>query len=134
MLPDDSMFDTRKFIYNLAHVESYQVSGWFTIIRKYPERWLLILDKSHFVYRLASKREHVFLSRSRRFGKSLLLSTLEYYFRGESHMFDGLEIAFLEKEWISYPVFRFDLSGESYTDPEKLLLHINYILDDIEDI
>lgn len=93
----------------------------------------LYIDKSRFVYRLATKGEYVFLSRPRRFGKSLLLSTLECYFRGESHLFDGLEIASLEKEWITYPVFRFDLSGESYTNPEKLLLHINYALDDIED-
>ena len=72
------------------------------------------VDKTDLVYKMAQKGGYYFLSRPRRFGKSLLVSTLEAYFSGKKELFDGLAIAELEKDWIQYPVLRFDLSGKQY--------------------
>ncbi len=78
------------------------------------------VDKTDLVYKMAQKGGYYFLSRPRRFGKSLLVSTMEAYFSGKKELFDGLAIAELEKDWIQYPVFRMDLSGKSYDSPEVL--------------
>ena len=73
------------------------------------------VDKTELVYNLShGSGKYFFLSRPRRFGKSLLVSTLEAYFSGKKELFDDLAIADLEKEWIQYPVLRFDLSGKQY--------------------
>ena len=72
------------------------------------------VDKTDLVYKMAQKGGYYFLSRPRRFGKSLLVSTMEAYFSGKKELFDGLAIAELEKDWIQYPVLRFDLSGKQY--------------------
>lgn len=78
------------------------------------------VDKTDLVYKLASTGKYYFLSRPRRFGKSLLVSTLEAYFSGKKELFEGLSIADWEKDWIEYPVLRFDLTGQSYSDPGSL--------------
>ncbi|MBD5265278.1 MAG: AAA family ATPase, partial [Bacteroides sp.] len=93
----------------------------------------LYVDKTALIYDLVHKAEYVFLSRPRRFGKSLLMSTLEAYFKGRKELFRGLEIENLEDEWIKYPVFRFDLSGESYINTDRLIGHISSYLDEIEE-
>ena len=72
------------------------------------------VDKTAQVHALAQGSKYYFLSRPRRFGKSLLLSTLEAYFSGSKELFEGLAIAELEKEWVQYPVLRFDLGGKQY--------------------
>ena len=72
------------------------------------------VDKTDLVYKMAQKGGYYFLSRPRRFGKSLLVSTMEAYFSGKKELFDGLAIAEQEKDWIKYPVLRFDLSGKQY--------------------
>ena len=72
------------------------------------------VDKTDLVYDLA--QENVcFLSRPRRFGKSLLISTLEAYFTGRKELFEGLKIDSLETKWDKYPVFRIDFAGGNYT-------------------
>ena len=73
----------------------------------------LYVDKTAFVWRMASTGKLYFLSRPRRFGKSLLLSTFEAYFEGKKALFEGLAIARLEREWNVYPVlhFEFKLNG-----------------------
>ena len=77
------------------------------------------VDKTDLVYDLV--QEHVcFLSRPRRFGKSLLISTLEAYFKGKKELFEGLKIADLEKEWAEYPVFRIDFADGNYSAPNEL--------------
>jgi hypothetical protein len=81
----------------------------------------LYVDKTVYIYSLISRGKPYFLSRPRRFGKSLLLSTLKAYFQGKKKLFDGLAIAELEKEWIEYPVIHLDMSVGSYTSVEKLL-------------
>ena len=78
------------------------------------------IDKTERVYQLAQNSKHYFLSRPRRFGKSLLVSTLEAYFLGKKELFKGLAIERLEKEWIEYPVLRLDLNSGDYTDPNIL--------------
>ena len=69
------------------------------------------VDKTDLIWQLAHYAKFVFLSRPRRFGKSLLTSTLESYFRGDRDLFEGLKITELEKEWTEYPVIRLDLSS-----------------------
>ncbi len=73
------------------------------------------VDKTALIYNLShGSGKYFFLSRPRRFGKSLLVSTMEAYFSGKKELFEGLAIAELEKDWIQYPVLRFDLSGKQY--------------------
>lgn len=83
------------------------------------------VDKTKLVYKLANTGKYYFLSRPRRFGKSLLVSTMEAYFSGKKELFDGLAIAELEKDWIQYPVLRFDLTGQSYMQPDDLTDTLN---------
>jgi hypothetical protein len=68
------------------------------------------VDKTDLMWQLAHYAKYVFLSRPRRFGKSLLTSTLESYFRGEKELFEGLKVMQLEQEWAEYPVIHLDLS------------------------
>lgn len=81
------------------------------------------VDKTDLVYELAQLNV-CFLSRPRRFGKSLLISTLEAYFTGKKDLFKGLKIDELEKDWTEYPVFRIDFAGGNYNNPEELQLKL----------
>ena len=78
------------------------------------------VDKTALIYELVSKGTIYFLSRPRRFGKSLLVSTLENYFLGHKELFRGLAIDALEKEWKEYPVFHIDFNGKNFTSPMEL--------------
>lgn len=78
------------------------------------------VDKTDLIYSLANNGKIYFLSRPRRFGKSLLISTLESYFLGRKELFEGLKIAELEKEWKQHAVFRLDLNGANFTTPGEL--------------
>lgn len=80
----------------------------------------LYIDKTDMVYNLTRDGKYYFLSRPRRFGKSLLVSTLEAYFSGKKELFAGLAIDSLEKEWASYPVLHLDLNSQKYDDTQKL--------------
>ena len=71
----------------------------------------IYIDKTDLIYKLTKESQFVFLSRPRRFGKSLLCSTLAYYFKGRKDLFEGLAIAELEKDWKQYPVLHFDMSA-----------------------
>jgi len=94
----------------------------------------LYVDKTVLIYRLVSTTLPYFLSRPRRFGKSLLLSTLKAYFEGKKDLFDGLCIADLEKEWVQYPVLYLDLNAEKYDSVEYLEDILSRNLDKWEDI
>ena len=72
------------------------------------------VDKTDLIYKIAQTGQYYFLSRPRRFGKSLLVSTMEAYFKGKRELFDGLAVASLEKDWTEYPVLHLDLSGVAY--------------------
>ena len=94
----------------------------------------LYVDKTEFIYRLASEGTTYFLSRPRRFGKSLLLSTMEAYFLGKKELFTGLKISELEKDWIKYPVFYFDFNGRKYGSSLALKEVLNSHLENWEAI
>ena len=80
------------------------------------------VDKTELVYRMTHGASgYIFLSRPRRFGKSLLTSTLHSYFEGRKELFEGLAIECLEKEWTSYPVLHFDMSTAKHMDKDRLL-------------
>lgn len=85
----------------------------------------MYVDKTGYVYEIANKFEYVFLSRPRRFGKSLLSSTFHSYFAGEKELFDGLEAGRLETEWVKHPVFHFDMSTAKHMNEEQLLEELN---------
>ena len=92
------------------------------------------IDKTDFVYKLATEGSYYFLSRPRRFGKSLLLSTFESYFSGRKELFDGLAISSLEQDWTEYPILHIDLNSEKYDSPEALYNILDRNLHDWEDI
>ena len=87
------------------------------------------IDKTAYVYRMThSAGKYFFLSRPRRFGKSLLVSTLESYFEGRKDLFEDLAIDSLEKEWTSYPVIHLDMSGGKHNDEAQLKGYLDFIL------
>ena len=87
------------------------------------------VDKTALVYRLAKSGSYYFLSRPRRFGKSLLLSTLEAYFEGKKELFAGLAIEQLEKDWGRYPILHLDLNARQYENIGSLLEELNKYLE-----
>jgi hypothetical protein len=92
----------------------------------------LYVDKTDLVYKLTHSSSYAFLSRPRRFGKTLLTSTLHYYFDGRKDLFTGLAMEQLEKEWIQYPVLHLDLSPAKKKTPEELRNKLHDILDEQE--
>ena len=94
----------------------------------------LYVDKTDLVWQLAHYAKYIFLSRPRRFGKSLLSSTLHGYFAGEKELFEGLKIMELEQEWERYPVLHFDLSGAKHMPVKGVREELSRLLDDIEKV
>ena len=92
------------------------------------------VDKTELVYKLVSSGEYYFLSRPRRFGKSLLTTTLEAYFQGRKDLFKGLAMERLEKDWVEYPVFHLDFSAADYTNPSMLTERLNVCLTQWEEL
>ena len=101
---------------------------------KVIEEDLLYVDKTQYIYSLAQNYSCVFLSRPRRFGKSLLASTLHSYFAGKKELFKGLAIERLETEWAEHPVLHFDMSTAKHMDKETLEQELNGKLSDYEEI
>lgn len=107
------------------------------ILRKYPtdvqsfekiiEGGFMYVDKTEYIYQLAATKFQCFLSRPRRFGKSLLISTMQAYFEGRKELFKGLAIERLEKDWISYPVIKFALNTVDPKTPFSLINAISSI-------
>ena len=95
----------------------------------------MYIDKTEYVYSMThSDAKFIFLSRPRRFGKSLLVSTLKYYFQGRKELFQGLAIEALEKEWTEYPVLHFDMSMAKHMEKEQLESMLNLQLLGYENI
>ena len=90
------------------------------------------VDKTSYIYELTRTSSPYFLSRPRRFGKSLLLSTMEYYFRGKKDLFKGLVIEKLEKDWVEYPVIKISFGADNYPDLECLISLENSVLSEYE--
>ena len=83
------------------------------------------IDKTALIYQMVKTGRYYFLSRPRRFGKSLLVSTLEAYFLGKKELFTGLAMEKQEKDWINYPVLHLDLNARNYEDADSLLEELN---------
>ena len=96
------------------------------------EGGFVYIDKTAMLYDLVSTGSIYFLSRPRRFGKSLLVSTLENYFLGRKELFQGLAIDSLEKEWAEYPVFHLDFNGINFKKSDALEITLNKFLEDGE--
>ena len=92
------------------------------------------VDKTAHVYDLADTGKYYFLGRPRRFGKSLLISTMEAYFLGKKELFKGLAMEKLEKEWNVYPVFHLDLNTGTFDSVENLRKIIDNFLVQWENI
>lgn len=110
--------------------------------RKYPigiqsfenirKEGYLYVDKTALIYQLVQTGKYYFLSRPRRFGKSLLLSTLQAYYEGKKELFEGLAMASLEKDWKTYPVLHLDLNARRYEDVHSLMAILNQHLESWE--
>lgn len=98
------------------------------------KRGCVYVDKTDLIYKLTKKYKYVFLSRPRRFGKSLLSTTLHSYFAGEKDLFKGLAIEGLEKDWTEYPVLHFDMSTFKNCNLKDLQSKFNYKLSEYESI
>ncbi len=95
----------------------------------------LYIDKTKYIVDFRNKgMKYVFLSRPRRFGKSLFASTLQAYFEGRKELFTGLAIADYEKDWVKHPVLHFDMSGAKHFDAESLKGYLDFILLPYEEI
>ena len=113
-------------------------------MRKYPigiqtfseiiREGYVYVDKTDLVWQMAHYAKYVFLSRPRRFGKSLLASTLNAYFSGERELFVGLKIMQLEQEWRQYPVLRLDLSGAKHLSPPLVQKELIRVLEPYEQV
>ena len=95
----------------------------------------LYIDKTQYIVDFREKKmKYVFLSRPRRFGKSLFASTLQAYFEGRKELFEGLAIADYEKDWVKHPVLHFDLSGAKHMGVEQLERYLADMLEEQETI
>ena len=126
-----------KYVKNMIDMEDLQRLYPIGIqtFSKIREGNYLYVDKTEYVYRMThSASSYMFLSRPRRFGKSLLTSTLHSYFSGRKDLFHGLAMEKLEKEWTEYPVLHFDMSTAKHADSEQLLQELNLKLYGYEQI
>ena len=92
----------------------------------------LYIDKTEYIWNMIHLGKYIFLSRPRRFGKSLLVSTLQAYYEGRKDLFKGLFIETVEKDWTEYPVLRFDMSLGKHMEKEQLERYLLYILGENE--
>ena len=93
---------------------------------------MLYIDKTEYIWNMIHLSNYIFLSRPRRFGKSLLVSTLQAYFEGRKDLFKGLFIETEEKEWTKYPVLRFSMASGKHMEKEQLERYLIYILEENE--
>ena len=101
---------------------------------KIREDGYVYVDKTDLIYQLVTTGTIYFLSRPRRFGKSLLVSTLKNYFQGKKELFQGLAIEKLEKDWFEYPVFHIDFNTTNFLEPGNLEAKLNGYVSDWEEI
>ena len=124
-----------KYVKNMVDMEDLQRLYPIGIqtFSKIREGNYLYIDKTEYVYRMThSASSYMFLSRPRRFGKSLLTSTLHSYFSGRKELFHGLAMEKLEKEWTEYPVLHFDMSMAKHVDKGGLERLLDFMLAEYE--
>ena len=112
----------KRFPIGIQDFEGLRIDGYYYV------------DKTALVYDLANTNKYYFLSRPRRFGKSLLVSTLKAYFLGKKELFEGLAMADLEKDWTTYPVFHIDFVGRSYNEIKDLYYRLENLVSEWEDL
>ena len=115
-------YNTMKYPIGIQNFDKIRTDGY------------VYVDKTAFIYKLANEGCYYFLSRPRRFGKSLLLSTMEAYFLGQKELFEDLAISKLEKDWKSYPIMHIDLNTEMYNTVEALSNKLNIVLSEWESL
>ena len=96
------------------------------------DRNCLYIDKTEYICKMMEVSKYIFLSRPRRFGKSLLVSTLQAYFEGRKDLFKGLYIESVEKEWTEYPVLKFSMASGKHMEKEQLERYLLNILEENE--
>ena len=89
----------------------------------------LYVDKTEYIYKMINLGSYIFLSRPRRFGKSLLVSTLQAYFEGKKDLFKGLYIDTVEKDWTEYPVLKFSMASAKHVDTDRLNRYLSSMLE-----
>ena len=89
---------------------------------------MLYIDKTEYIWNMIHLSKYIFLSRPRRFGKSLLVSTLHAYFEGRKDLFKGLFIESVEKEWVQYPVLRFSMASGKHMEKDQLERYLLFML------
>ncbi len=94
----------------------------------------IYVDKTSYIKEMRELSKYIFLSRPRRFGKSLFVSTLKSYFEGRKELFEGLDISKTEKDWIKYPVFHFSMATAKHLNKERLESELNLMLLQYENI
>ena len=87
------------------------------------------IDKTEYIYKMINLSKYIFLSRPRRFGKSLLISTLQSYFEGKKELFKGLFIDSVEKDWTEYPVLKFSMASAKHVDTDRLNRYLGSMLE-----
>ena len=102
------------------------------ILRGILERGCIYIDKTALVYKMTHELKYVFLSRPRRFGKSLLCNTLKEYFNGNKELFKGLQIDALEKEWVKYPIIDLSFANAKNVSEASITEMISDMLDRLE--
>ena len=95
---------------------------------KIREENLFYVDKTDLIYNIVKGSQNNFLNRPRRFGKSLLVTTMQAYFEGKKDLFKGLAIEKLEKEWVKYPVIHIDLSSGKYYEVQRIMSTLDFLL------
>ena len=126
-----------KLNYNEQNMENKTLKRLPVGIQTFSEivdRDCLYIDKTEYICKMMEFSKYIFLSRPRRFGKSLLVSTLQAYFEGRRELFKGLYIDSVEKEWTAYPVLRFDMSTAKHEGPEELKQELSGKLSTYEQI
>lgn len=103
----------------------------FAVIREDDKYYV---DKTDLIYKLVKADRYFFLSRPRRFGKSLLISTLQYYFEGRKDLFTGLAMETLETEWKKYPVFKLSFAGNKFDTLESLQISLDNMMAAFEEL
>ena len=93
---------------------------------------MLYIDKTEYIWNMIHLSKYIFLSRPRRFGKSLLVSTLQAYFEGRKDLFKGLFIETVEKDWTEYPVLRFSMASGKHMEKDQLERYLLNILEENE--
>lgn len=132
-LPSPFIIFAKTIIYHREAMSKIYPVG-IQSFEKIREGGYCYIDKTSLIYNLVKSGQYYFLSRPRRFGKSLLISTLEAYFLGKKELFKGLAMEELEKDWTTYPVLHLDLNARKYVDASSLNAILNQHLESWEAI